>query len=308
MRAITYSQYGEPETLQLTEDAPQPKFGPGSVLIRVERAAVNPVDWKVMAGYLDPLLDIVFPAVPGWDVAGVIEALGPDVPEFEVGDRVASYGRKDVVHGGTYAEYVALPATSVARIPEPVSAEVAAGLPLVGLTALRSVETLGIGDQDTVLIHAASGGVGHIAAQLAVARGAKVIGTASAPHHEPLCEIGVTPVEYGDGLVDRVRSVAPDGVTAVADFVGGVWEQTRQVLSVGGRHVSIADPQVEQHGGRWVWVRPDGRRLETLLSAVAEGALQVRLDRTFPLAQAAEALQISQQGEARGKLLIDPTA
>lgn len=305
---MTYSQYGDTDTLRLTEDAPRPKLGPGEVLIRVERAAVNPVDWKVMAGYLDPMLDIVFPAIPGWDVAGVVEEIGPDVPEFHVGDRVASYGRKDVVHGGTYAEYVVLPATSAARVPDEVGLDVAAGLPLAGLTALRSLEALGVGEEDTLLIHAASGGVGHLAAQLAAARGATVYGTASAQHHDRLRELGVIPFEYGEGLVDRVRAEAPDGVTAVADFVGGVWEQTRELLTVDGRHVSIADPEVEEHGGRWVWVRPDGRRLETLLNQVAAGALEVSLDRTFPLAEAAEALAVSQRGEARGKLLIDPTA
>src|SRR5690606_1071828 len=111
--------YGDPSTLQLT-DAPRPKLGPSAVLIRVERASVNPVDWKVMAGGLDALIDTVFPVIPGWDVAGVIEEVGPDAPEFAPGDRVAAYGRKDVVHGGTFAEYVALPATSVAAIPDGV--------------------------------------------------------------------------------------------------------------------------------------------------------------------------------------------
>ncbi|WP_315942987.1 NADP-dependent oxidoreductase [Nesterenkonia marinintestina] len=304
---MTYSEYGDPETLRLTDDAPRPKLGPGSVLIRVERAAVNPVDWKVMAGHLDPMLDVIFPAIPGWDVAGVVEDIGPDVPEFHVGDRVASYGRKDVVHGGTYAEFTALPASSVARIPDAVGSDVAAGLPLAGLTALRSLETLGIGEEDTLLIHAASGGVGHLAAQLAVARGATVFGTASAQHHDRLRGLGVTPFEYGEGLVEQVRAEAPDGVSAVADFVGGVWEQTRELLTIDGRHISIADPEVEEHGGRWVWVRPDGRRLDTLLNQVADGSLEVGLDRTFPLSEAVEALEVSRRGEANGKILIDPT-
>lgn len=143
MRALTYSHYGEPHVLSLS-DVPVPKVGPGCVLVKVHRAAVNPVDWKLMAGGLDGLLDVVFPVVPGWDVSGEIAALGPDVPEFEVGDRVASYARKDVVSGGTFAEYVAVPATSVAHVPDSVALDVAAALPLTGLTALRCVETLGI--------------------------------------------------------------------------------------------------------------------------------------------------------------------
>ncbi|HLR95181.1 MAG TPA: NADP-dependent oxidoreductase, partial [Jiangellaceae bacterium] len=185
---MTYSEYGEPSDLELS-DAPMPKASPGSVVIRVERASVNPADWKVMAGGLDPLIDAVFPVIPGWDVPGVVEQVGPDTPEFSPGDRVASYGRKDVIHGGTFAEYVALPATSVAAIPDGVDAEAAAGLPLAGLTALRCLETLELSEDDILLIHAASGGVGFTAAQLARATGARVIGTASAQNHEKLEKI-----------------------------------------------------------------------------------------------------------------------
>ncbi|WP_369832979.1 NADP-dependent oxidoreductase [Brachybacterium sp. YJGR34] len=303
---MTYAQYGDPSTLELT-DAPTPRVGPGSVLIRVERAAVNPVDWKVMAGALEPLLDAVFPVIPGWDVAGVVEAVGPDTPEFSPGDRVAAYGRKDVVHGGTFAELVALPATSVAAIPEGVDVDSAAGLPLVGLTALRSLETLQLGAEDTLLIHAASGGVGHLAVQLAREIGARVIGTASEQNHERLRALGATPVLYGDGLVERVREIAPEGVSAVADFVGGVHEQTLQLLADGGRHVSIADHSVGESGGHVVWVRPDGARLRTLLEKVAAGTLEVEIDRVLPLAEAADAFAASRDGAARGKLLIDPT-
>lgn len=303
---MTYSEYGEPSTLELS-DAPMPKASPGTVVIRVERASVNPVDWKVMAGGLNPLIDAVFPVIPGWDVAGVVEQLGPDVPEFSVGDRVASYGRKDVIHGGTFAEYVALPAPSVAAIPDGVDIDSAAGLPLAGLTALRCLETLELTADDTLLIHAASGGVGFAAAQLARETGARVIGTASARNHEKLETIGVEAVTYGEGLVERVRELAPDGVSAVSDFVGGVREDTLALLAGGGRHVSIADPSVEEAGGRWVWVRPDGARLRTLLEKVAAGTLQVEIDRTFALLDAARALEVSKAGEANGKLIIDAT-
>lgn len=306
MRAMTYSEYGDPSTLELT-DAPLPTVGPGNVLIRVERASVNPVDWKVMSGGLDSLIDAVFPVIPGWDVAGVVESVGPDTPEFTPGDRVASYGRKDVIHGGTFAEYVALPATSVTEIPDGVEFEAAAGLPLAGLTALRSLDTLAVSGEDTLLIHAASGGVGYLAAQLARERGATVIGTASPRNHEKLQAIGVTPVTYGEGLAERVREIAPDGVSAVADFVGGVREETLAVLAAGGRHVSIADPSVEEAGGHWVWVRPDGVRLRSLLEKVAAGALHVEIARTFPLAEAAQAFEANMEGSESGKLLIDAT-
>lgn len=303
---MTYRKYGQPTDLSL-EDVPTPKVGPGTVLIRVQRAAVNPVDWKLLSGGLDELMDVFFPVIPGWDVAGVVEAVGPDAPEFSIGDRVASYARKDVVQGGTYAEYVAVPAASVARIPDGVGFDTAAGLPLVGLTALRSLETLELTADDTVLIHAASGGVGHVACQLAVSRGATVIGTASTENHESLRARGVTPVSYGENLPKRVAEVAPEGVTAVADFVGGVLEQTLEVLTDGGRHVSIADPTVEEHGGRWVWVRPDGPRLQQLLDQCGQGNLEVDVDTTYSLARAAEAMQHNQHG-SRGKILIDVTA
>ena len=306
MRALTYTEYGDPSTLSVG-DAPMPKAAPGAVVIRVERVSVNPVDWKVMSGGLDGLIETIFPVIPGWDVAGVVESVGPDTPEFTPGDRVASYGRTDIIHGGTYAEFVALPATSVAAIPDGVDVDAAAGLPLVGLTALRSLETLELTADDTLLIHAASGGVGYLAAQLARAIGATVIGTASAQNHEKLTAIGVTPVAYGEGLVERVREVAPDGVSAVADFVGGVREDTLALLADGGRHVSIADPSVEEVGGHWVWVRPDGARLSSLLEKVAAGVLRVEIDRTFALADAGQAFEVSMAGAANGKLLIDAT-
>ncbi|WP_170228516.1 NADP-dependent oxidoreductase [Nesterenkonia populi] len=305
MRAMTYSQYGEPDTLELT-DQPTPKVAPGAVLIRVERASVNPVDWKLMAGYLDGLIDVVFPVVPGWDAAGVVEEVGPDVPELSPGDRVAAYARKDFVHGGTYAEYVSLRASDVARIPDGVDFDAAAGVPLAGLTALRSLEALNLTSEDTLLIHAASGGVGHFGAQLAAETGATVIGTASEKNHQKLRDLGITPVAYGEGLEERVREIAPHGVTAVADFAGGVMEQTLALLVDGSRQVSVADFDVLEHGGRIIWVRPDAARLESLLQRVAEGRLKVDIDTVYPLEQAAEAMKHNADG-SNGKIIIDAT-
>ncbi|WP_366909424.1 NADP-dependent oxidoreductase [Nesterenkonia sp.] len=302
---MTYTAYGEPQSLSLTEQ-PTPKLAPGAVLIKVERAAVNPVDWKLMAGGLDEMLDVVFPVIPGWDAAGVVEAVGPDVPEFAPGDRVATYARKDFVHGGTYAEYVAVPATSAAHIPDDVDTDSAAGLPLAGLTALRTLESLNLTAEDTLLIHAASGGVGHLATQLAADVGAEVIGTASEQNHQKLRDLGATPVSYGEGLPERIRQLAPDGVTAVADFAGGVVDQTLEVLAEAGRHASIADPSVLQHGGQLIWVRPDGPRLETLLQRISEGKLKVSVDTVYPLEQAAQAMQHNIEGSS-GKVLIDVT-
>lgn len=306
MRAMTYSQYGDDDVLEL-RDVPVPKVGPGQILVRVTRASVNPVDWKVMSGGLDAMMEAQFPVIPGWDVAGVVEQLGPDTPEFAVGDRVAAYARKIAASGGTFTEYVVMPAEFAAAVPEGVSDHVAAALPLTGLTAKRSIEVLGVTESDTVLLHAASGGVGYLAAQQAALRGATVIGTCSSKNFDKLRAVGVTPVEYGDGLAERLREAAPDGVDAVADFVGGVLDTTLEILKENGRHVSIADPEVTEHGGRWLWVRPDGAGLRELLELVAVDQLTVEIDSTLPLAQVAEGFHRSRTGEANGKIVIDTT-
>ena len=222
MRAVTYPAYStDLATLTRGGAARSPKLAPSAVLIEVKAAAVNPVDWKVMTGGLDGLMEAVFPVVPGWDVAGVVVALGPDTPEFAVGDEVIAYARKDTVGAGTFAELVAVPAVAVARKPASLSFEQAAGLPFAGGTALRTLDALEVSAGDTVLIHAAAGGVGSFGVQIAVARGARVIGTASATNHDFLRELGAEPVAYGDGVVERVRASRPHGVDAVADFVGG---------------------------------------------------------------------------------------
>jgi NADPH:quinone reductase-like Zn-dependent oxidoreductase len=303
---MTYSRYGDNSVLVMT-DVPRPKVGPGQVLIRVTRSSVNPVDWKVMSGGLDAMMDAHFPVVPGWDVAGVVEEVGPDTPEFHPGERVAAYARKMVVSGGTFAEYVTVPAEFAAVIPDGVSDDVAGALPLTGLTARRAVEALDLARGDTVLVHAVSGGVGYLASQLADAAGARVIGTASEANAAKLEAVGVVPVVYGDGLTERVRELAPGGVDAVADFAGaeGVLETSLAVLREGGRHVSIADPSVEEHGGRWLWVRPDGAGLSWLLGKVGRGELTLDIDRVLPLAELAEGFRLSQSGEARGKVVID---
>ena len=206
MRAATYPAYSTDLSTLEVRDLPDPKVFPGSVVVEVHAAGVNPVDWKVMAGGLDPMIDAVFPVIPGWDVAGVVTAVGIDTPEYEVGDEVIAYARKDVVGAGTFAEKVQVPVSAVARKPASLSWEQAAGLPLAGGTALRSLDAVGVGEGSTVLIHAAAGGVGSFGVQIAVARGARVIGTASERNHDYLRSLGAEPVAYGDGLVERVRA------------------------------------------------------------------------------------------------------
>lgn len=306
MRAATYDRYSNDVADIQVRELPKPKVFPGSALIEVRAAGVNPVDWKLMTGGLDGLLDAVFPVIPGWDVAGVVVETGPDTPEFAVGDEVLGYARKDTLHAGTFAELVAVPAPTLARKPAELSWEQAGALPLAGGTALRTLDILRVGAGDTVLIHAAAGGVGSLGVQIAAARGARVIGTASERNHDFLRELGAEPVSYGDGLAERVRELAPDGVDAVADFVGGQLDVTTKVLAANGRHASIADPAVEAHGGHVVWVRPDGTQTQRLADLAAAGSLTVPIARTYGLGEVPQAFAASQDGHVRGKIVIVP--
>ena len=303
MRALSYARYGGPDVLELT-DRPLPKVPPGWVLVRVKSAAVNPVDWKIMAGGLDALMEVQFPVVPGWDVAGVVESVGIDVPEWSPGDEVIAYGRTDWVHGGTMAEYVALPSRLLGPKPVSVDWDRAAALPLAALTAYQVLGRLQVAADETVLVHNASGGVGGHAVQLAAARGARVIGTASEANHDYLRGLGAEPVAYGDGLPERVRALVPEGVDVVVDLVGGVVEQTLAVLAEGGRHASIADDAVEAHGGTWMWVRPSAEDLAQVAGLVDRGVLRVELARSVPLEEAAEAYRLSAEDHVRGKIAV----
>jgi NADPH:quinone reductase-like Zn-dependent oxidoreductase len=304
MKAIALQQYGSVDDLALV-DLPEPKVAPSEVLIRVRAAGVNPVDWKLAAGGLDAIMEADFPLIPGWDVAGVVEAVGPDAHEYEVGDEVYGYARKDWAKNGTYAELVSASVRMLAPKPTSLSWQEAAGVPLAGLTAHQSVRRAGVGSGDTVLIHAAAGGVGAFGVQIAVARGARVIGTASERNHDFLRSLGAEPVVYGDGLVDRVRALAPEGVDAVLDFVGG--GAAGESLPLSGdakRIVSIADPDVRELGGHWLWVRPDSEDLAELARMADDGRLSVHVEREFPLSEAAEAWRLSQAGRTRGKIVL----
>ncbi|UQX04833.1 NADP-dependent oxidoreductase [Streptomyces sp. RerS4] len=304
MRAMTYETYGGTEVLRETR-MPLPKVAPGEVLVKVRCASVNPVDWKIMSGGLDGLMDVVYPVIPGWDVAGTVERVGIDVPEFEVGDEVMAYARKDYVHGGTFAEYVSVPVRALAAKPASLDWQRAAGLPLAGLTAYQLLNRLGTGPDDTVLVHGAAGGVGSLGVQIARSLGARVIGTASPRNHDRLRGLGCEPVTYGDGLAGRVRDLAPGGVTVVADFVGGVLDATLAVLGEGGRHASIADHTVLGAGGQWMWVRPVAEDLTALGRLADDGRLTVDVAATYPLSDLAAAFALSQEGHTAGKIVIE---
>lgn len=304
MKAMTLPRYGGPEDLALV-DLPDPKVAPGEVLIRVVAAGINPVDWKLAAGGLDPLMVAHFPMIPGWDVAGVVERNGLDSPEFAPGDEVFGYIRKDSAEHGSYAEKVSAQVRMLARKPRALSWAQTAGLPLAGLTALQAADRIGVGAGDTVLVHAAAGGVGSLATQLALARGARVIGTASPANHAFLRELGAEPVAYGPGLADRVREMAPGGVDAALDFVGGeAVDVSVELLASAARLASVADHRAAALGGHYVWVRPDGAGLATLAALADEGRLTVPVEKVLPLREAAEAWRLNSEGHTRGKLVL----
>jgi NADPH:quinone reductase-like Zn-dependent oxidoreductase len=197
-----------------------------------------------------------------------------------------------------------VPVRAVTAKPASMSWDEAAGLPLAGLTALRLLTRLDVGAGDTVLVHAAAGGVGSLAVQIALSLGARVIGTASERNHQRLRTLGAEPVTYGDGVVDRVRAIAPDGVDVVADFVGGVLDVTTAVLADGGRHASIADRSVAESGGHYIWVRPDGAELARLTELHERGELSVPVARTFALEELADAFRLNQEGRTVGKIVV----
>jgi NADPH:quinone reductase-like Zn-dependent oxidoreductase len=306
MKAVTYQTYGGPKVLELT-DVDEPKIGPDWVKVQVKATSVNPVDWKLAAGGLDGALDVFFPVTPGWDVAGVVEAVGPAVTTLEPGDEVFGYVRKDAVHGGTYAEKVSAPIRTVAKKPATASFAEAAAIPLAGLTAFQClVHALDVGKDDTVLIHGASGGVGSFAIQIAVSLGARVLGTASEHNHDYLRGLGAEPFTYGEGLVERVRSAVPDGVTAVLDLNGGDLAVSPDLLSDSskGRIVSIIDPVVKELGGQYVFVSPDAEDLDELAELFDDGTLTVQIASTYALADTRKAWEESQDGHTRGKIVI----
>jgi NADPH:quinone reductase-like Zn-dependent oxidoreductase len=302
MKAIVYRRYGGPEVLEYT-DVPDPKVAQNSVLVRVRAAALNPADHLLQAGLGESHTDAWFPVIPGWDVSGVVERVGAGVSEFAPGDEVIGYIRQDILHHGAYAELVSAPVETLMRKPRTASWPEAAGLPLAGLTAYRAIiQILNVQPGETVLIHGAAGGVGAVAAQLALAREAHVIGAASVGHQDFLRSIGVLPVAHGEGITDRVRALAPNGLDAVLDCVGkGVLHTTANLGSSRMRACSIADGGP---GITTVFARLDRAVLTRLVEMVDEGKLRVPIAATYPLAQAAEAQAALKQPHPPGKYVL----
>ena len=307
MRAVRQRSLGGPDVLELV-DVPRPVPAPTEVLVRVSAGGVNPVDWKTRArgGFLgEP------PFTLGWDVAGVVEEVGAGVTRFEPGARVFGMPRFPQ-EAGCYAEYVTSPSRQLASTPEALSDVEAAALPLAGLTAWQAlVETADIRPAQRVLVLAAAGGVGHLAVQIAKARGAYVIGTARAAKHPFLAELGA------DEAIDYTNEVVAEHareVDVVLDLVGG--DSSREALPAlrdGGIFVAVPSSSGvaalrEEAAGRaritGILVEPDRAGLEELARLVSEGALRVEIAATFPLEQAANAHELGETARTQGKIVL----
>ncbi|MFJ5684952.1 NADP-dependent oxidoreductase [Streptomyces sp. NPDC093099] len=307
MQAIVFEEFGGPDVLHVKEIA-EPHAGPGEIRVAVKAAGVNPMDYKIRHGWMGRVFATPLPAVPGQEIAGVVDEIGAGVTDVAVGDDVLGWSTT-----GAYAQYAL--AETVVRKPASLGWAEAAALPVAGETAARVLDELALREGETLLLHGAAGAVGSVAAQLATARGAIVIGTASPANHEYVRSLGAIPVTYGDGLVERVRSVAPQGVDAVFDAAGmGALPDSIELR--GGttdRIVTIADQAAAELGvpfsagmsGGAVAGRKHAGLAENARLA-AEGALRLRIAGTYPLAEAAQAQQTSEEGHARGKLVIMP--
>jgi len=304
-------EHGGPDVLELREIS-RPEPAPTEVLVQVAAAGVNPVDWKVREEPWLPDLMGEPPLVLGWDVAGTVEAVGHGVTRFAPGDRV--FGMPWFPRlARAYAAYVTAPSRHFARTPDALDDEAAGGLPLAGLTAWQAlVDTAGVGDGDRVLIHAAAGGVGHLAVQIAKARGAHVIATARAEKHAFLRELGVDePIDYTARPFEEVIA----DVDVVLDPVGGddYGLRSLQTLREDGLLIALpagvsdvvaaaADDQSKRATG--LLVEPDAAGLESLAGLADAGRLRVVIEERFPLAEAAEAHERLQSGRARGKIVL----
>ncbi|THV28404.1 NADP-dependent oxidoreductase [Glycomyces paridis] len=304
MRTVIQHRLGGPEVLE-TAATERPEPGPGEVLVRVRAAGTNPVDWKTRErGSMDGSEP---PFVLGWDLSGTVAALGEGVGDFAEGDEV--YGMPRFPRfGGAYAEYAAAPAGELAPKPARLSHEEAAALPLAGLTALQAL--VGVADVragQRVLVHAAAGGVGHLAVQIAKAKGAYVIGTASAEKHMFLKAVGVDEaLDYRSVDFAEVLS----GLDVAFNTVGPDYEaRSAAVLRDGGTLVSLMRgelPEAERTRitAEAMLVAPDGAGMRALSALVEDGSLTPVVARALPLERAAEAHRLLEVGRTAGKIVL----
>ncbi|WP_327426124.1 MULTISPECIES: NADP-dependent oxidoreductase [unclassified Streptomyces] len=303
-RAVQFSEYGATDVLRVV-DVPPLTAGPGQVRLAVRAAGVNPIDWKILHGYMSQVMPLDLPGGLGSDVAGVVDQVGEGVTGFSVGDEVLGASITP-----SYAQSaLADPAALVAK-PASVPWEVAGTLAGPGITAWEVLNKLKVAKGETLLVHAAAGGVGTFAVQLAVARGVRVIGTASERNHEQLRSLGAEPVTYGKGLVERVRAISPQGVDAVLDASGrGEIPDSIELAGGPSRVLSLVAFDAAGSGIQIHMTEPGAggpQALRDILALIEAGQLRVPIWRTYPLDEVAAALEVSQSGHLGGKLVLLP--
>lgn len=303
MKAAAFAEFGGPEVLTLT-DLPDPAAGAGQVRVRVRAAGVQPYDTAVRSGWTPPGIDPAFPRIPGNEFAGVVDRVGDGVTGVAAGDEVLGFTQL-----GAYAELVVVGANQVAVKPAGMPWEVAGGFAAGTNTARLALDQLEVGKDDTLLVHAAAGSVGQAAVQLAARRGATVIGTASPANHDFVRSLGGIPVEYGDGLLERVRAVAPGGIDAVIDGAGGAaFDVSLDLVADRSKIVTLVDHDRAPGLGVQL-VRPPAPEYRQALMAelagqYADGELRLHVRAAYPLERAADAHRDSETGHGRGKIVI----
>ena len=304
-RAVRFDHYGGIDVLQVV-DVPDPVPGPGEALVRVKAASINPGEGKIRDGALDSMFPATFPSGEGSDLAGVVESVGDGVTAVGVGDEVIGYSD----NRNSHAELVVVAAEQLTPRPPSVPWEVAGSLHVAGVTAWAAVRAVSLSDDDTVVVAGAAGGVGVFAVQLAALTGATVIGLAGESKHGWLRSHNVVPVVYGDGVEDRIRAAAADGVDAFLDLVGGGYVEMALALGVAPDRIdTIADFEaVSKHGvkGEGSAAGTGASTLAELAADVANGSLDVPIAATYPLDQVRDAYAELEQGHTLGKIVLLP--
>jgi len=306
MKAVRIHEYGNSDVLQY-EETSMPSIASNEVLVKVIAASVNPVDWKIRQGYLQEMISYSMPLTLGWDVSGIVTAVGSGVTRFSVGDAV--YSRPDIKRKGTYAEYVAIRETEVAFKPLTISHNEAASLPLAGITAWEVlITTAQLSAGQKVLIHAGSGGVGTLAIQLAKSRGAYVIATTSGKNKALVKSLGAD--EVIDYKTQNFAEILTD-IDVVFDTLGGdIQESSWSVLKQDGILVSIVSPPSEEKAKElgvrcaFVFIEPNAYILEQLAKLVEQGELRPIIGAEFALQDIAKAHALSESGRTVGKIVL----
>jgi NADPH:quinone reductase-like Zn-dependent oxidoreductase len=304
-QAVRFERYGDVDVLQVV-DVPRPVPGPGQVVVRVRAAGINPGEAAIRAGLLHERWPATFPSGQGSDLAGVVDEVGDGATGVAVGDEVIGFTHDRA----SQAELVAVDADHLTPRPGGVPWEVAGALFVAGATAYAAVHAVAPGRDDTVVVSGAAGGVGTIAVQLARLAGATVLGLASPPHHGWLRDHGVVPVEYGDGVEQRIRDAAAGRVDAFIDTFGGGYVDAAISLGVAPERIdTIADWAAAQRYG----VRTDGNMVGARAEVLAElaglidaGRLDVPIARTYPLAEVRDAYRELERRHTLGKIVLIP--